>query len=258
MAACADATPAEVRLLRSLVAWALGRIAQSDAPYHDIDHSIAVCDVARLLLLGRKTAGAAVSAGDWLHLIAAAALHDIGYLHGIVSGDRPGRAITTGDGKTRRLSANATDAALAAWHVDRAVIVIRQRLAGVPYLDGERLIAAVEATRFPPPARDEAGPEGRMLRAADLIGQFADPAYPRKIPGLFVEFRETGEAARQGYAVPSDIWSGFPAFYDSIVSPQVEQFLPLLALTAEGRGCAAALALNRRRAALMQDRPRGG
>jgi hypothetical protein len=51
------------------------------------------------------------------------------------------------------------------------------------------------------------------VRAADLIGQLADPHYLRKLPALFYEFLETGTAARLGYNTPGDLRDGYPAFF---------------------------------------------
>ena len=59
----------------------------------------------------------------------------------------------------------------------------------------------IENTRFPVPHADD--PKAMadfpgLVRAADLIGQLADPNYLRKLPNLFYEFEETGEANSAG------------------------------------------------------------
>lgn len=260
IAACPGAGAGEARLMQGLVGWALGRIARSDALYHDLDHSVAVLETARLLLLGQAAMGKPAAPGDWLHLVAAAALHDIGYVHGVCAEDRPGIAALDCSGRSLSLAKGATDAALAPYHVDRACLMIGERLTQVPGLDPDRLCRAIGATRFPPPsAAEDTGTdgEGQMLRAADLIGQFADPGYPRKVGRLFIEFDETGEASRLGYANPCAIWSGFPVFYDTVIAPQIAFVLPLLGATAEGRALAASLARNRRIAGLRPGQHRG-
>ena len=43
------------------------------------------------------------------------------------------------------------------------------------------------------------------MRAADLIGQLADPNYLRKQTALFHEFVETGIAERLGFTSPADL-----------------------------------------------------
>jgi hypothetical protein len=46
-----------------------------------------------------------------------------------------------------------------------------------------------------------------VVDAADLVGQLADPAYPRKPAALYREPRETGVAERLGYRDPADLAS---------------------------------------------------
>ena len=114
-----------------------------------------------------------------------------------------GSAPATATGATSSIAAGntvaaprgATDAFLAPWHVERAKIFVRRRCAAVPGLDLERLCRAIELTRFPVPEdgdHAETETEAGLVRAADLVGQLADPAYPRKLAALFHEFRETG------------------------------------------------------------------
>jgi hypothetical protein len=50
-------------------------------------------------------------------------------------------------------------------------------------LDGDRIARAIELTRFRVPDDDdhaETDSELGLVRAADLIGQLADPRYPQK------------------------------------------------------------------------------
>ncbi len=50
-------------------------------------------------------------------------------------------------------------------------------------------------TRFPVPSGDDyqdCESEPGLVRAADLIGQLADPFYRRKVNALYQEFVETG------------------------------------------------------------------
>ena len=48
------------------------------------------------------------------------------------------------------------------------------------------------------------------MRAADLIGQLADPFYPRKLNALYHEFAETGVAEQLGYHSPADVAEHYP------------------------------------------------
>ena len=102
----------------------------------------------------------------------------------------------------------ASDASLAPYHIDRSKIAVRERFGSHPLIDAERLARAIELTRFPVPTDDdhqETWTEAGLVRSADLIGQLADPLYPRKLNALFYEFAEIGVNAQLGYATPADI-----------------------------------------------------
>ncbi|MEL6265168.1 MAG: HD domain-containing protein [Pseudomonadota bacterium] len=242
-------------MLADIARFALEGMGRADAPYHDADHVVAVSEAARLIVAGRHAAGEAVGVEDWLHMVAAALMHDLGYVRGLCPGDGEGRVMTGCGEASVAMPESATDAWLAPYHVDRGIRVARARYTGVAGLDVDRLARAIDATRFPPPhGRGAAagaaadGTEPGLVRAADLIGQFADLHYPRKVAALYAEFAETGEAAVQGYASPADIWSGFPAFFETVVAPRIGPALAYLDRTAEGRACRARLELNLSRA----------
>src|SRR3712207_7543267 len=59
----------------------------------------------------------------------------------------------------------------------------------------------------------ETDTEAGLLRAADLIGQLADPFYPRKLNALFHELEEIGCNKRLGYASPADVADLYPRFF---------------------------------------------
>jgi hypothetical protein len=74
-----------------------------------------------------------------------------------------------------------------------------------------------------------------MQTGADLIGQLADPFYPRKLNALFYEFEEIGCNAQLGYAGPADVADQHPRFFWSKVEPFIGDALNYLELTVEGR-----------------------
>ena len=97
---------------------------------------------------------------------------------------------------------------------------------------------AIESTRFPVPTDEdhrETKTEAGLVRAADLIGQLADPFYPRKLNALFHELDEIGCARQFGYQSPADIAEKYPSFFWSKVEPFVGDAIGYLRLTAEGR-----------------------
>ena len=132
----------------------------------------------------------------------------------------------------------STDAFLAPWHVERGQIFVRHRCAALGCLDVERLCRAIELTRFPVPEdgdHAETESEAGLVRAADLIGQLADPAYLRKLAALHHEFRETGVAERLGCGDPADLAEQYPRFFWSRVEPYLGPALRHLERTAPGR-----------------------
>jgi hypothetical protein len=229
--------PDHAPVLRATARLALERIAGTDALYHDALHTLFVTDVGQAILRGRAMVEP-VSREGWLHLTVATLLHDVGYLRGVCPGDGDGRYVIDAAGNTVAAPRGATDAFLAPWHVERGQIYVRRRCAAVAGLDVERLCRAIELTRFPVPEdRDHAGTESEagLVRAADLIGQLADPGYLRKLTALFHEFVETGTAERLGYGSPADLVEGYPRFFWERIEPYVGDGLRYLALTAEGR-----------------------
>ncbi|HHB93484.1 MAG TPA: metal-dependent phosphohydrolase, partial [Thioploca sp.] len=74
-----------------------------------------------------------------------------------------------------------------------------------------------------------------LVRAADLIGQLADPHYLRKLPTLFYEFQETGINEQLGYYSPYDLRVRYPSFYWGIVSSYIQNALHYLRVTQEGK-----------------------
>jgi hypothetical protein len=164
--------------------------------------------------------------------------HDIGYVRGICREDGDG-AYTTGiPGLQVTLPPGSTDAALTPYHVDRGQCFIRERFGHHPLLDAERLAAYIERTRFPVPGgQDHQGTAdyAGLVRAADLIGQLADPHYLRKLPALFYEFLETGTAARLGYRTPGEVRDGYPAFFWQVVARYIQDGLRHLRVTEAGK-----------------------
>jgi hypothetical protein len=231
------AAPDHAPVIRATAKLALERIAGSDAPYHDLSHTLFVADVGQAILQGRAMVQP-VSRGDWLHLTAATLLHDIGYLRGLCPGDRQGRYVVDAAGTTVVAPRGSTDAFLGPWHVERGQIFVRHRCAALPELDVARLCRAIELTRFPvPEGGDHAETDGEagLVRAADLIGQLADPAYPCKLAALYHEFCETGVAERLGCADPADLAERYPSFFWRQVEPYLGPALRHLERTAAGR-----------------------
>jgi len=215
-------------------------IGNSDALYHNIEHSMLVTLVGHDILVGRALRRA-TTAEDYANFIMACLTHDIGYVRGIVHGDEESVFVADVTGRTVRLPTGASDASLAPYHVDRSKLFVAERLDGIEGLDAARIARAIEYTRFPylPSQTDELDDlqeeEGLLLRAADLIGQLGDPNYMRKANALFREFEEIGLNKSLGYDTPADVIYKYPQFYWTHVAPQVQAAIRYLNVTSSGR-----------------------
>src|SRR6516165_1465824 len=132
-----------------------------------------------------------VTPSDWVHTILAALAHDIGYVRGVCPGDTGEHFVIDAAGNTVTPPRGASDAFLTPYHVERGKIMVRERFASVPFIDEERIAAAIELTRFPVPDDEDhaaTDTEAGLVRAGDLIGQLGDPLYPRKLNALYHEF----------------------------------------------------------------------
>lgn len=96
----------------------------------------------------------------------------------------------------------------------------------------------IELTRFPIPDhadyQDTDNYPG-LARAADLIGQLADPHYLEKLPALFYEFAESGTNKTMGYRTSDDLRTSFPNFFRTVVYPLIQPALRYLQATQQGR-----------------------
>lgn len=217
---------------------ALERLADTDALYHDLEHTIMVTLVGEQIARGKRIKVGGVTPDDWLHFVTALLCHDIGYVRGVCLDDAAPHFVANERGDRVDLPRGATDAALTPYHVDRGKIFVRERLGPLEALDVERLTAAIELTRFPVPQdgdHDATDTEPGLLRAADLIGQLADPNYMRKINALFREFEETGIAEELGYHTPAGLAESYPRFFWKTARPYILDALEYLRVTQEGK-----------------------
>jgi hypothetical protein len=219
------------------------RIATSDALYHDCEHTALVTLCVQDILRGCRLERI-VSPSDWAHTILAALTHDIGYVRGICSGDTADHFVIDAAGRTATAPRGASDAFLMPYHVERSKVMVRERFGPVPFIDEERIAAAIELTRFPVPDGEDrlaTDTEAALVRAGDLIGQLGDPLYPRKLNALYYEFAENGIHQQLGYDSPADMVDRYPQFFWSKVERYIGDALRYLEMTTEGRQWTAAL-----------------
>jgi len=217
---------------------ALELIANSDAPYHDLSHTICVTLVGQEVIKGKHLRQGGVSPRDWLHFIISLLCHDIGYVRGICRQDGGGAYAINANADTIALPPGATDASLTPYHVERGKLFVRERFSKNRIIDVDLVCANIEYTRFPVPAENERRAESEypaLLRASDLIGQMADLNYMRKGPALFREFAETGMNDKLGYKTAAELRAAYPTFFWTMVSPYIGVALSNLRMTQEGK-----------------------
>ncbi len=215
----------------------LERLGNSDALYHDVEHTMMVTLVGQQIIRGRLLSEA-LTPEDWLHYTCALLIHDIGYVRGACKGDGAKDVVIDEAGNRMTPPRGASDAFLAPYHIERGKIYARERFSGSMYVDEERIVRSIELTRFPVPDHGdylETDSEAALVRAADLIGQMADPFYHRKINALYHEFVEIGMADKLNYENPADLVEKYPEFFWGCVQPYIEPALRYLELTTEGK-----------------------
>jgi hypothetical protein len=238
----------------NIIAWtgrlALENIANSDALYHDVEHTILVTLAGQAILEGKHLCEGGVTPSDWMHYILALLCHDIGYVRGVCSLDN-GNTFATGIGdETIELEEGGTDVALTPYHVDRSKRFVIERFGNGlleetdSAIDALRIASYIEMTRFPPPDKPEykaTNGYAGLVRAADFIGQLGDPDYLRKTPALFYEFEEIGSNQAHGYTKPGDLRENYAKFFWNVVSPYIQPAVSYLRVTQEGKQWIASL-----------------
>lgn len=228
----------------NMIEWAgylaLENIANSNALYHNVDHTIMVTVVGQAILKGKHLADGGIAPQDWVHFIMALLCHDIGYVKGICKADRKDRIATGIGDEVVSISSDLSDAAMQPYHVDRAKLFIHERFGEkmLLRLDAKLIAEYIEMTRFPIPDEpfyQRTSDFHGLARAADFIGQLGDPSYPRKIPALFYEFEETGMNEQFGYKSPGALKQSYTQFYWGVVRPHIQDALRYLAITQEGK-----------------------
>ena len=223
-------------IIPSVARLALECIGNSDALYHNVEHTMLVTLAGYDIMKGRALL-TPTTPDDFAHLLVACLLHDIGYVRGILKGDGADGYIIDARGKRANVPRGSSDAALLQYHVDRSKIFVMDRISTSAFLDADRIARAIEFTRFPisTAERDDDNEEGSLVRAADLIGQLGDPQYLRKANALYYEFEEAGLNKQLGYGSPADLTELYPQFYWNTVSPHIQTAIRYLNVTSSGR-----------------------
>jgi hypothetical protein len=231
-----------VEIVPTAARMALECIGNSDALYHNVEHTLLVTLAGHAIFRGRALNNQ-VTADDYAHVIIACLAHDIGYVRGLFEEDDADGFVVDSTGKKVTLPRGASDASLMPYHVDRSKLYVMKRIEGLP-LNKQRIADAIEGTRFPPIEGQEFNHEASIVRAADFIGQLGDPNYIRKANALYHEFEEVGINRQLGYDSPADIVDRYPQFYWNSVAPHIQTEIRYLNKTSSGRQWIAGLYAN--------------
>ncbi len=216
----------------------LENIANTDAPYHDMEHTIRVTDCGQTILKGKHLLDGGITPSDWLHVTIALLLHDIGYVRGVLPGDSRSRYIIDAEGTTVALGDDITDASLSMHHLNRSKLFVSHWFASIPEIEVNRLLECIEMTRFPVPKEpfyQQTDTLAGLVRAADLIGQMGDISYRRKTAALHREIIEAAADRSPLYATAHELRKNYPAFFWNVVSPLIQPALRYLNVTQEGK-----------------------
>jgi hypothetical protein len=232
--------------LGNIIIWAshlaLEIIANSDALYHNVEHTVMVTLAGQSILEGKHLSEGGVSPRDWAHFVIALLCHDIGYVKGICKDDIGGTISTGVDGQKVSVTPGGTDASLAPYHVDRSKMFVQNRfgkgMLAEGLIDADLLTTYIEMTRFPVPDgemyKNTKGYRG-LVRAADLIGQLGDPYRIQKCTALFYEFEELGLNKQLGYKTPGDLRENHTKFYWRHVNMYIQEAMRYLRVTQNGK-----------------------
>src|SRR5258708_39230631 len=127
---------------------ALECIGNSDALYHNVEHTMLVTLAGHEIFKGRALLKPSTPS-DYCNFIVACLFHDIGYVRGIVKGDDDSGYVADATGRKISLPRGASDAALAPYHVERSKLFAMDRLAGAEERDAQRITRAIGFTQFP-------------------------------------------------------------------------------------------------------------
>jgi len=223
-----------IERVESAARLAIDCIGNSDALYHNVEHTMMVTLVGYDILRGRQLL-METNASDFAHLIFACLFHDIGYVRGILKGDSADGYIVDAKGNKAEVPRGSSDAALLPYHIDRSKLFVMDRFAKIKDLDATRVANAIEFTRFPSTHGADDSEEGMLVRAANLIGQLGDPQYLRKASALYYEFEEVGMNKQLGYTSPADLIDQYPKFYWNSVAAHIHSAIRYLNITSNGR-----------------------
>lgn len=231
------ADPSHRQTLLQVARMSLSRTARSNAPYHDLDHTIMVTQVGQDILRGRLVRDGDVDSLDWVQFVASLLCFAIGFTRNACPGDEGDLCVIDEQGNTATIPRTQSNGALWPYFAERGKVFVRHYFRNHLLVDSDRLAANIEYSRFPPLADRnlETDTEPGLLRAAHIIGAIADPDFMLKMKPLFIELQEAGIARQLGFATSAEMIRGYSQLFWTVLHPLIGEGMDLLTYTAEGR-----------------------
>ena len=120
-----------VDIVPNAARFALEWIGNSDALYHNVEHTMLVTLAGVDILRGRAL-HTQLNAADYAHVIIACLTHDIGYVRGLFAEDDADGLWSIPTGTKVTLPRGSSDAGLMHYHVDRSKLYVLRRIEGHP------------------------------------------------------------------------------------------------------------------------------
>ena len=127
-----------VELVPSIARIAIECIGNSDALYHNVEHTMLVTLAGHDIMRGRALYQH-MPAEDYATVIIACVTHDIGYVRGLFRADDDKGYVSGVAGPKVSLARGLSDAAMLPYHVDRSKTYVMERIEGIGLLDPERI-----------------------------------------------------------------------------------------------------------------------
>ena len=174
----------------------------SNTKYHDLEHTCAVTLATARLMHGIHVQNQTFSSRVIQLGLIGALFHDTGLIQTMEENDGTGAQYTIG-------------------HEDRSIALMERYLSDKDFSAEDILDCShiIMCTQLSLPLNEisfrseETKTMGKVLGSADLIAQMADRNYLKKLPLLFLEFKEAGMA---GFETPLELFENTEEFYHSV------------------------------------------
>jgi len=183
----------------------------SNTKYHDLEHTCAVTLATARLMHGIHVQNQTFSSRVIQLGLIGALFHDTGLIQTVEENDGTGAQYTIG-------------------HEDRSIALMERYLSDKGFSAGDILDCShiIRCTKLSLPLNEipfrseETKTMGKVLGSADLIAQMADRNYLKKLPLLFLEFKEAGMA---GFETPLELFENTEEFYHSVARTRLAEEL---------------------------------